>query len=135
MRCLLTAIQPLVHVESGVGWSISRLVAKPHPVFPLPPGAFPLEAMLKVQLLRFSRRGIDCRLVGTHGRKPQQQPGYLLPAPIRKPPPQSSIRIQTHQSTATGTIAKASTARLWSCSAFIGSAHPQPEQNPRQSGS
>lgn len=31
MRCLLTAIQPLVHVESGVGWSISRLVAKPPP--------------------------------------------------------------------------------------------------------
>ena len=48
---------------------------------------------------------------------------------------QSSIRIQTHHSTATGTIAKASTARLWSCSGFIGSADPQPEQNTRQSGS
>ena len=48
---------------------------------------------------------------------------------------QSSIRIQTHHSTATGTIAKASTARLWSCSGFIGSADPQPEQNTRESGS
>ena len=31
MRCLLTAIEPLVHVESWVGWSISRLVSKPSP--------------------------------------------------------------------------------------------------------
>jgi len=43
---------------------------------------------------------------------PHQLDMHLLPASIRKPPPQSSIRIQTHQSTATGTIAKASTARL-----------------------
>jgi len=31
---------------------------------------------------------------------------------------QSSIRIQTHHSTATGTNARASTARLWICSGF-----------------
>ena len=31
---------------------------------------------------------------------------------------QRSIRIQTHHSTATGTNARASTARLWICSGF-----------------
>ncbi|MEY3757255.1 MAG: hypothetical protein RLZZ263_409 [Cyanobacteriota bacterium] len=40
------------------------------------------------------------------------------PAPLGTPS-QSSIRTHTHHSTATGTIARASTARLCSCSGFI----------------
>jgi len=41
-------------------------------------------------------------------------------APRQQRSDQSSIRIETHHSKATGTIASASTARLCSCSAFIG---------------